>query len=475
VVVGAGVVGLGVAIELAAAGRSVALLEAARTVGEGTSGRSTGKLSLLQGTRLSETEQHRGTAFARSYVDGCREALAWLLEILAEADVPVEPRTALTWAIEEAQVRQVLAEHESARRVGLDTHLTVDLPAGLPGHAGVLLEDQCQVDPLHLLAALAARAEALGVDVRTGHRVRSVSGDPPTVTTTAGATFHARSVVVTTGLPILDRSGAFALTHPHRSYIAAFETDDEFATMAISAGSPAVSLRSATSRAGDPLLLVGGFGHVTGRGSAGQHLDTLRTWARRHLSVGAEVAAWSAQDQVSPDRVPLVGRAPGPAPVHVVTGLAKWGLLAGPAAGRRLARALVSGDADRTALPVGVLRSPSALASVAGRNGLVLADLATGWAGAELRGPTSPPEGSGAVHRGVPPQATSTVEGRRRTVSAVCTHLGGIVRWNDVERSWDCPLHGSRFGSDGEVLEGPATCGLRSIPREPSPTPTPTP
>jgi Rieske Fe-S protein len=45
----------------------------------------------------------------------------------------------------------------------------------------------------------------------------------------------------------------------------------------------------------------------------------------------------------------------------------------------------------------------------------------------------------------------------------ICTHLGGPVRWNDAERSWDCPLHGSRFDVDGSVLEGPAVCGLRKL------------
>ena len=55
------------------------------------------------------------------------------------------------------------------------------------------------------------------------------------------------------------------------------------------------------------------------------------------------------------------------------------------------------------------------------------------------------------------------VDGKVCEVSAECTHLGGIVRWNDLERSWDCPLHGSRFAADGTLLEGPATKPLKSV------------
>lgn len=60
-------------------------------------------------------------------------------------------------------------------------------------------------------------------------------------------------------------------------------------------------------------------------------------------------------------------------------------------------------------------------------------------------------------------RADSVVHGEQRTVSAVCPHLGGVVRWNDADRAWECPLHGSRFTADGQLLEGPATRGLSPI------------
>jgi len=83
---------------------------------------------------------------------------------------------------------------------------------------------------------------------------------------------------------------------------------------------------------------------------------------------------------------------------------------------------------------------------------------------AELRAvPDEPPgEGAGVVGRGAGglPEGVSTVAGRTCRVRAVCTHLGGVLRWNDAELSWDCPLHGSRFAADGTRLEGPAVDDL---------------
>jgi Rieske Fe-S protein len=47
--------------------------------------------------------------------------------------------------------------------------------------------------------------------------------------------------------------------------------------------------------------------------------------------------------------------------------------------------------------------------------------------------------------------------------SAVCPHLGAIVCWNAAEKTWDCPAHGSRFDTEGNVLNGPAASGLSAV------------
>jgi nitrite reductase/ring-hydroxylating ferredoxin subunit len=92
--------------------------------------------------------------------------------------------------------------------------------------------------------------------------------------------------------------------------------------------------------------------------------------------------------------------------------------------------------------------------------------LARGWIAPVTRpGGRAPEEGQGEVRldRVGAPTGISTVDGVVRRVPAVCPHLGGVLRWNDAEHSWDCPLHGSRFDADGSLLEGPATCGLKPL------------
>jgi nitrite reductase/ring-hydroxylating ferredoxin subunit len=291
-------------------------------------------------------------------------------------------------------------------------------------------------------------------------------GRDPVVRTMDGRAFGSRHVVLATGTPILDRGLYFAKLEPHRSYLLAYRTSGALPGMMLSAGSTSRSLRDAPGGT----ILVGGAGHVVGRGGSElEGLDALRGWAERTFPDAVETHAWSAQDYASHDGIPYVGGFPrGFGRVHVATGYDKWGLSNGTSAALRLAGRIL-GSRPEWARPLERrVTRPSGAASVVRRN-VATGVVATAGFARALSHTVSLDEASdgGDVGRvGVDPRPVGVADGC--AVRAICTHLGGTLRWNDVERSWDCPLHGSRFTEDGDVIEGPAVRALSPVGETPT-------
>ncbi|MEV7397357.1 FAD-dependent oxidoreductase [Aeromicrobium sp. NPDC092404] len=464
IVVGAGLTGLTTALLLARAGRRVAVIEA-RHVGAVTTGNTTAKLSLLQGTKLSTILQKQSHNVAQAYVDGNLEGQKWLVRFCADHDVPVQTRDAITYAAQPQQVATVRKEHDAARSLGLDVqwHDSLDLP--FPNHGGVMLAEQYQFDPLDVLIALARQVREHGGTIHEGHRVVSASKTGrPTLHLDGGAQVSADEVVLATGTPILDRGLYFAKLEPMRSYALAFDFATTPMPMALSAGTPSRSVRDIPRTDGATKLMVGGNGHTVGRAdSEAQLVDELREWTATYYPGAVETHVWSAQDYQSHDGIPYVGYLPrGGGKFHVATGFDKWGMSNAVAAARNLTSSLLGEPVSWSKPMSRRITRPAGAAKIAELNLAVGVHLAKGLVSAELKeAPDTPPEGEGRVGRdGVLPTGVSTVDGRTCAVRAVCTHLGGILSWNDQEKSWDCPLHGSRFSPDGEVLEGPATRAL---------------
>jgi glycine/D-amino acid oxidase-like deaminating enzyme/nitrite reductase/ring-hydroxylating ferredoxin subunit len=438
-----------------------------------TTGNTTAKLSLLQGTKVSAIRRHHTEKVAQAYVDGNLEGQQWLLRYCDDHGIPVQRHTAVTYANTMAGVPLVKAEQKALQEVGLDAQWQDgfdELPYST--HGGVSLADQAQFDPMDVLAALAADLRKHGGLIHEGVRVKDVSvGSPCTLEADAG-TIRADRVVIATGMPILDRSLYFAKLNPTRSYCVAFDGVDPMPqAMYLSADPPARSLRTAPRADGRTLLIVGGSGHGVGRARSPQkHVDQLREWTAKHFPDARETHWWSAQDYSPADQVPFVGTMPrGGGKIYVATGFDKWGMTNAVASAIRLSGEMLGGNVPWADTLRHRITDPLALAKGARLNAEVGVLMGVGYAGSELRAaPTSPPEGTGKVGRsdGFKPTAVSTVDGVTCELSAVCTHLGGIVKWNDAEKSWDCPLHGSRFAPDGSVLEGPATSPLR--PRTPA-------
>lgn len=465
-VVGGGITGLTTALLLARSGRQVAVVEA-RDVGAVTTGNTTGKVSLLQGTRLSRILERQSERVAEAYVEANREGQAWLLRFCDDHGVPYQRRTAVTYAADPSSSGSAHAEHDAAARLGLPVAWRDELDVPFPHAGGTTLEDQAQLDAMDVVEALVREIRREGGTVVTGRRVVSapLSGQVA-VDLEDGARVEAENVVLATGIPVLDRGLAFAKVEPQRSYALAFRHPSAPELMLLSAGSPTRSVRDAPASDG-PRLLVGGEGHTVGRtGSTRARLDALREWTERWFPGAQETHAWSAQDYSSHDGLPAIGALPrGRGHVYVATGYGKWGLTNGVAAALSLTKQIHGQRASwQTPISRRITR-PSGALEIARLNAGVGVHLVGDFARAELRERAEPAEGQGIVGRhGMLPVGDSRVDGRRCSVVALCSHLGGTLTWNDAERSWDCPLHGSRFTPDGQVLEGPATKPLRPLP-----------
>ena len=327
--------------------------------------------------------------------------------------------------------------------------------------AAVRFEDQAQFHARRYGLGLAEALVAAGGEVYEQSRVVDVDTIRGRCAVARGGTVEAEHVVLATQIPILDRGGFFAKTHPSRSYLMAFETDGEpLAGMYLGKGGTTWTLRSAE---GGRYLLAGGQAH-----KSGQEPDTparyaaIERWAREHFDVGRAAYRWSAEDYMPVDGLPYVGKLPlGNGRVWLATGYRKWGMTNGSAAALMI-RDGIEGrpnpwaetfDANRADVGASARAFVIENLDVAKR---FVCDRVRHLTGVE---PEAVAAGEGAIVEAADGERVGAFrdeEGRLHAVSLTCTHLGCHVTWNPAERSWDCPCHGSRFGVDGEVLHGPA-------------------
>jgi glycine/D-amino acid oxidase-like deaminating enzyme/nitrite reductase/ring-hydroxylating ferredoxin subunit len=464
VIVGAGITGLVTALLFARAGRRVAVVEA-RFIGAVTTGNTTAKLTQLQGTQLSKIRAAMYPAVVRAYADGNRAAFDWMIDYLDSRGIPYDRRDAITYAATAEGVDAVRREYDLARSVGLDVDLVDD--AGLPfsTRAAVTLAAQAQFDPMVVLAALAADVRALGGRVFEGAGVTGVRASAPARVRTSLGDVLGERVILATGTPILDRGLYFAKVSAQRSYAQSFRVagGELPRGMFIGVETPTRSIRTH----GD-LLLVGGNGHHVGRHpSPARAIQELTDWTTEHWPGAERTHSWAAQDYTTPHHVPFVGYLPrGRRRILLATGFDKWGMTNSVATAMTLAADVLGGHSAWQRTLRHRITMPRAVASGIGEN------LAVGWWYAKGYGraltrrlPDAPPaEGEGTTGRlGVRPAGVSTVDGATCTVSTICTHMFAALSWNDGEKSWDCPAHGSRFAADGTRLEGPAKRDLTRL------------
>ncbi|MDS0284614.1 FAD-dependent oxidoreductase [Haloarcula onubensis] len=468
-VVGGGIAGITTAAKLDAAGQTVALLERDRIL-DGTTGHTTAKVTSLHGLVYDRLLDRFGAELTRQYAAANQAAIDDIAETVQRRDIDCGfgRAPAYTYATPGEDRSKIRSEVNAARRVGLPASYVeeTDLPYAVEG--AVRFDEQAYFDPRRYLLELARGVAGGGSHVFEETTVESVDDGAPCRVSTDRGTVRADDVVVASHFPVEDDALYFSRMRPKRSYVVAARlAGDAPDGLYYHAGEPYFSVRPHATA--DSLVLLGGQNHRTGHGdSTEERYRRLERRARERFDVESIEYRWATQDYVSVDSVPFVGKAaPQVSNVYVATGFGGWGMTNGTAAGRILADEILDRESAWSEVFEPTRLKPLASKSTfLSHNRHAMEHYAEDYLGsrpAVERADLDPGEAGVYEADGDPVAVYRDDDGERHTRSAVCPHLGCLVSWNDGERSWDCPCHGSRFDVDGEVLDTPAVEGLDDV------------
>jgi len=466
-VVGAGIAGMTTAYLLAREGRRVVLLEDG-TIGGGETGRTTAHFVNALDDRYYELERMHGTEGIRLAAQSHTAAIHRVQSIVEgeRIDCDLLRLDGYLYEPRDGDQNSLEREKEACARAGLEVELVSRAPAPFDTGQALKFPNQAQLHPLKYLRGLAESLKQRGVQIFTGtHALEIKDGTPCTVTTKGGAKVAAQAVVVATNTPVNDRLVIHSKQMAYRTYVIGVEVprdsivpillwDDDMPYHYVRL------MRSLDQQNASDLLIVGGEDHKTGQPEdLAAPFGRLERWTRERYSMAGEVKfRWSGQVMEPYDGLAYIGRNPGEKNVYLITGDSGNGMTHGT-----LGAMLVADLIAERANPWETLYDPSrktlsASKEYAAENLNVAAQYRDYLKRGDVRSTDEIRNGqAGVVRRGIKLIAAYRDEsGKLHERSAVCPHLGCVVRWNSVEKSWDCPCHGSRFNGFGKVLNGPS-------------------
>lgn len=419
-IIGAGIAGLLTAYFLKERGIRAVILEADRICGGQTKG-TTAKITSQHHLIYDRLIRCYGEEKARHYASVNEWAIREYVRIIEEKRIACDlvKCSANLYSCVEAEPLQ--KEAEAARRVGISAEFKTECELPFAVKGVLEFQDQARFHPLKFLKEVAKEAEiyeetpVLKIEHRSPGKNFIVTGN---------GTVSAGKVIIACHFPFINIPGYyFARMYQERSYVLALEGAMELQDCYLGIDPGGYSFR----QEGD-LLLLGGGSHRTGFNRQGGKYQMLRDEAGMLWPGCREVACWSAQDCMTLDRIPYIGAFERRAEDwYVATGFGKWGMTSAMAGARILAAAL-EGKAIKEADIFSPRRKISMMAvkEFTVNGGITAGNL-----------------------------AKQVFE-----VSVKCPHLGCKLSWNPDERTWECPCHGSRFNSRGELVDGPAQQGI---------------
>ncbi len=486
-IVGGGIAGLMTAYLLQQEGRKVCVLEGFE-IGSGQTGRTTAHLTYALDERYYMLEKYHGEKGAKLAAESHQAAIKKIVDIINKENIECDLERVngylfsghdgdINYSLQsnrEKSHQELNTELEAIMRARmLDVYMTEKLSLPFDPGPALCFPNQVQLHPLKLLKALAEIISKRGGQIYTNsHVVEVQGGETAYVKLQNDHIVTCESIVVATNSPINDLVAIHTKQASYRTYVIGVEipkgkfvkglywdTLDPYHYF---------RLEKEESNAATEILLVGGEDHKTGQSDNPEHCYTrLENWVRKRFpDAGRVIARWSGHVMEPVDGLAFIGKNPMDKDnVYVVTGHSGNGMTYGVIAGMMLTDFILGRENAWTHLYNPSRISFSSAGNYLKENANTLAQYKDWLLETKFGDIEELDQGEGVVYRDGMQiiAAYKDNHGNLTLNSAVCPHLGGIVRWNSAEKSWDCPCHGSRFDCLGKVLEGPACFDLSPV------------
>lgn len=489
-IIGSGISGISTAYELVTRGLNVVLIEA-REILSGETGRTSGHLASDLDDGYAAIAKKHGDDGAKAAADSHVWALNRVGEIVKQLGIECEYRQLPGYDISQYprgskehsdDMKEIVQDGEKARALGLKTQYKEGFAikgwnGSIDQRDAVIYEGQATFHPTKYLLGLlkflqqqpnfqcytytrAVEIEEKGVEILgIGHK-------DVYITTLDGHTIKCHDAVEATCVP-LQKLSIIAEEEYYRTYCIAIRVPKGSVEDCLFYDSAEAYkyVRLTECDSNDDYMVVGGGDHKVGQGDTLAPFRELEEWTRQRFPQATTVDyKWSGQVFEPVDFMAFIGKNQGKKHTYIITGDSGNGLTHGVLAGK-----LIADEITDQPNPWAKLYSPSRLSSVAKSLPSMLShDVQINtqykrFAQSDIRDIEDLIPGDGGVLNptgGKPVACYKDENGKVHKFSAICPHLHGVVCWNSAEKSWDCPVHGSRFSKDGVAIMGPTKTGL---------------
>lgn len=472
-VIGGGLTGVTTAYYLAKQGLDVVLLEKSK-ICEHASGNTTAKITSQHGLFYAYLLQSQGKAKAKQYLEANEQAIQNIEKIIQEEkiDCDFERQDNYVYTLKQEDVLKIKKEVEAVNSLGFPAKFVPDVALPFRTIGAIQFPNQAQFNPCkYTLGLINVMAQMQNVsifentkvvDLKTGEKLSQEESKSYDIITQKGEKVNAKYVVLATHYPIINIPGYYFLKmYQEMSYLIGIETKKRlFQGMYINSEKPTVSFRVA--KQGDKnLLLIGGMGHKTGeRKDVSDSYEKLEAIAKQYYPDCKIKYHWCTEDCISLDKIPYIGEFSNLMPnVYVGTGYKKWGMTTS-----NVAANIITDKILNRKNPYEEVFTSTRLEPIKNRQevGNMLKEVAVSWTVEKLKIPDEKlkeiqKETGGLIEfENKKIGAYRDENGKVYLVKPVCSHLGCELTWNNLEKTWDCPCHGSRFDYTGKSIYDPS-------------------